>query len=395
MNTLHKIAGLAAVAALFVYALSCRPSWSPDSTKVAFVYSVKSEEENGAVAVHDLVTGTTEKVFAFTGSSKIQFPQTFWQGDRLVIMAAVKDEKPGNRVLILAMDPETRVFHSIRAIDIGEYKYQTVVPPVVDKAGNIWISCAEDNQPSLLKISPEGRSAVSAGGLSFTILAQGGGRIFYIREATGTIDAGVTYAVHKFKKGEKEVEVGLFHPEEERFQPLMGFLGVKDLKFPIAASPDGKWACSYFEDAGEEENRNSLFFINSDGLPPFPRICLPTNIDEMGGMAFSSDSKTLWLVYMPNQEDDAPSLPLLVEIHPEKGVLRKTVLPFEGIKTAKGVTFALQPAVSPDGRWLALSTLGFEKDSFGRLLLVDLQSKTVETRIVHPPVKRQKEPDKQ
>jgi hypothetical protein len=34
-------------------------------------------------------------------------------------------------------------------------------------------------------------------------------------------------------------------------------------------------------------------------------------------MAFSANSKTLWLVYQPAEEDDA--LPVLAEIHPEKG----------------------------------------------------------------------------
>ena len=73
------------------------------------------------------------------------------------------------------------------------------------------------------------------------------------------------------------------------------------------------------------------------------------------------------------------------EIDPEKGLLRKSILPFKGNKIDDGMTFALQPIVSPNGRWLAIATAAFEKDSKGRLLLVDLQSESLEVKTVDPP----------
>ncbi|MHC4945324.1 MAG: hypothetical protein ACYTG7_20100, partial [Planctomycetota bacterium] len=83
MKTCYKLVGLAAASALFVYALSCRPSWSPDSTQVAFTYAMA--EDTAAVAIHDIESGETRRVIAFHEELNIVYPQTLWMGDKLVV----------------------------------------------------------------------------------------------------------------------------------------------------------------------------------------------------------------------------------------------------------------------------------------------------------------------
>ena len=114
-------------------------------------------------------------------------------------------------------------------------------------------------------------------------------------------------------------------------------------------------------------------------------VGLPRDIQAVGGLAFSADSKTCWAVYLPDGEDDSPQPPVLAEFAPEKGLLRKITLPFHGIQVDDGLTFALQPIISPNGRWLALATAAFERDSKGRLLLVDLHSESLTVKAVGPP----------
>ena len=132
------------------------------------------------------------------------------------------------------------------------------------------------------------------------------------------------------------------------------------------------------------DGRRRVVFVHRD--EESPRVVdLPKNIQEVGGLAFSADSMTCWAVYLPEGEEDSPPSPVLAEIDPEKGLLRKITLPFRKIQIDDGLTFALQPIISPNGRWLALATATFEKDSRGRLLLVDLHAETLRVKAIDPP----------
>ena len=59
-----------------------------------------------------------------------------------------------------------------------------------------------------------------------------------------------------------------------------------------------------------------------------------------------------------------------------------------GYSDFEDLVLALQPAVSPDGKQMAISTVCFEEDAPGRLLLVDLES--LETRFIDPPAQESK-----
>jgi hypothetical protein len=372
MNTWYKLVGLAAASALFVYALSCRPSWSPDSTQVAFAYAMGKDV--AAVAIHDLGSGETRRVIAFDQDLDIVYPQTLWMGDKLVVICIKED---GEILYLVAVDPATAAIREIRTVDLDKMKPSPTVPPVVDHEGNIWLSGNDDPHFDLIKIAPGARKVERIKRTKITCLAEGGGKIYMISEWDGKTSS--RSMIKSLEKGLKCCSVGLFKPDREW---LLTVTGQKEIPYHLAVSPDGLKA-SFF--GLDEKGQGGIFFIQP---PSFTRdgssrIPLPGEIEAPGGLAFSADSRTCWFIYLPKNENNTAPMPVLVEIHPEEGVLRKVQLRFKGVDFEKNLTLALQPAVSPDGKKMAISTVCFEKDAPGRLLLVDLES--LETRFIEPP----------
>ncbi len=390
MKTMQRLAGLTAVAALFVYALSCRPSWSPDSKKVSFTYVCNVKEESCAVAVHELDTGVTKKVFSFSEDSGIYYPHTFWKGNKLSILAAMKIESVSDKekksfvgkkkqALLMTLDPETRAFDTIRTLNLGGKEEISVMPPVLDDAGNIWFTPEEKAEFALCKITPAGTEVVHVGDPLPAVLAQGGGRIYYLRETMRTggdrLDGGD-------EKGMTDVTMGLFRADEERFDQPMIVCRVNEFHPLLAVSPDGKNVCFCYSMGGEGVSFLCFLTGSSKGRPK-----LPVKVKRLGGLCFSLNSETVWIVYLPEKTGATDPLPVLSQIHPVKGVLRTRELPFDrDTKRNEDLVVALQPAPSPDGRWIAISTTVYEEDAPGRLLLVDLESKDLDIRTVLPPI---------
>ena len=73
MKRYEKLAGLAAVAALIVYSLACRPAWSPDGTRVVFTYG---NDDLVGLAMHDLRDGSTRSLISFSGEMRESTIQT-------------------------------------------------------------------------------------------------------------------------------------------------------------------------------------------------------------------------------------------------------------------------------------------------------------------------------
>lgn len=373
MNIGYKLVGLAAASALFVYALSCRPSWSPNSKQVAFAYAMG--EDLAAVAIYDLESGETRRVLAFHEELNIVYPQTLWMDDKLVVLCI---EEGGETLYLMAVDPATSALCGIRTVALEDMEPSPAVPPVVDQEGNIWLSGNDDPHFDLIKIAPIANKVERVKRSKITCLAEGGGKIYSIGEWDGKTNS--VSAIRSLQKGLKACHVARFRPEQE---PLMTLWGQKEIHYHLAVSPDGSSA-SFF--ALDEKDQGGIYFLQPPGYSSngSTRIPLPGRIEAPGGLAFSADSQTCWFIYLPEKKEEADPMPVLAEIHPDDGIVREVNLPFEGMNFSEDLTFALQPAVSPDGKRMAISTVCFEKDAPGRLLLVELDS--LDTRFVEPPL---------
>ena len=135
MSRFEKLVGLAAALALFVYALSCRPSWSPDSSAIAFNYTL---EDSFGVAIHDVVADRTENVITFTEGDNDFLPQVLWQKDRILILchgeeitSTEKGKRGINReTLIMEYLPGQRAFRNISLLDFKDAEVSPVAAPV-------------------------------------------------------------------------------------------------------------------------------------------------------------------------------------------------------------------------------------------------------------------------
>lgn len=67
MNCRHHTLALIALAALTIYVLACRPSFSPDGSKVLFP-CIDPETKSASVVLYDRTTKKSEHVFALPGA---------------------------------------------------------------------------------------------------------------------------------------------------------------------------------------------------------------------------------------------------------------------------------------------------------------------------------------
>jgi hypothetical protein len=371
MTRFEKFIALAAGLALIVYALSCRPAWSPDSSRVAFTYT---GEKTIGVALYHVETGQTEKVVSFSGEHNDCFPQPLFYQDRVMVLNYRKDraasETKDKEVLLMEFDLKTRSFTMMDILDLGDADVTAIVPPVLDLEGNIWIGGIEPEGYGLLKIDPKEKTVHPTGPDQFILINQGGGKVFYVSFQ---------------KKDKKKLEIGIFHPQEEAFRPItvLEDQPIDDLAAIIAAAPDGSGCCIPVEWEGGE---TSLLFVKqADGA--IRRFDLPMEVKSSGGIAFSNDSATVWFVYIPKNEDASDTRPHLAEIHPEKGILRRVILPVNPEEINDDLAIALQPSLSPDGKWLAMSSVFFfEEESASPLFLVNIQSERLKVQSITPPI---------
>jgi len=372
MTRFEKLVGLAAVLALFVYALACRPSWSPDSSAIVFTYTT---ENSFGVAVHNVETGRTENVITFAENDSQVLPQVVWQENKIVILLYGQKgfaSEQNNQTFIMEYDPKVRAFGSISMLDLGEAQVSPMTPPVADTYGRIFLGGIESGGNGIIRIEADRKKFQALGPDKVFILDRGKNNIFY---AT-------------MNKDETLAEIGLFMPDAEEFKVLAGFESSEAGKLnpSLAAAPDGSRCCLTVTKAN---GRFDLIVVEADGSNS-RRFGPNTSIVKVGGVAFAGDSKTVWMAAMEKETDsDEPRIVLAEYVfEKERGerLQRRIALPIESKDIDDDMVITLQPTVSPDGRWLALSTFIFEQKKSSRLFLVDLESADLDLKIINAPV---------
>jgi hypothetical protein len=282
----------------------------------------------------------------------------------------------------------------------------------MDDSGNIWLSGIEDGC-SLLKINPDAKTMEKAGPERIVVLARGGDRFFYATVPDDDPEA---------PPEKKDLEVGVFDPASGKFEPLWNFAPVvksvedakkrgftvaewakhgplKTIRPCIAAAPDGSACCVPAE---FKNGKQGLFFIRvvehalKFGKEDDPArlsssvrwVGLDGALARAGGAAFTAGSQTVWVAGLVKKEGgggDAYRI-ALAHVHPVEGVQQLKALPFDdSIEIDDDMTIGLQPAISPDGRRLAVGTYPYKQTAACPLAVVDLQSEDLDCHIVAAP----------
>ena len=180
MNSRHHTLALIALAALTIYVLACRPSFSPDGSKVLFP-CLDPETQSASVVLYDRATRKSERIFALPGvgglkESPVLSAQWTPDGKQAIVIWHDEDRKSFQvAVLPLGSRNPTRFFQvpyaKGKTNSSGDFAWMGLVipPPIVGRylflgGESILRLDLETGETKTEKISQEGIYLTSEGG---------------------------------------------------------------------------------------------------------------------------------------------------------------------------------------------------------------------------------------
>jgi len=370
MDRRDKLCGIAGVIAVVVYALACRPSWSPDSRQVAY-YFHNEETEVGGVALYDLELKQGRRLYEQKTDSA-GFMQVVCLPSGKSILAVQSGKK---KVEFLRIDPKDGGASSIKTIVRDGYEGIAMYPLVVGEERYLWTYWTEKREQQdgdkdihgLLKVDCVTGKAefVKTGALIY--LSQNGDACAYL---------GVS-------ETEEALEVGRFDPVTGTRQTIASFTEKEFPGEPSCMFVAIDSAGSRIAMAAKKDDLVRILVVGAQGRIIREVACSDT-VSEPSYVTWGQDSHTVWLSTELRAEEKAKKCSGLVEVDIEKASAR--VYPVDG---ARGdATGLLQPSLSPDKKWLAAMALPGDNDGMSELILVDLTTPERKmTRIATPPAK--------
>ena len=272
----RKEAILAAVALVsaVIYALACRPAWSPSGKEVVFPYGTK---ERTGVAVYNRETKTVRTLLEGEQGAYIG-AQSAWTSDGKALYV-VKPAGDTEVLTVLRVDPATGKSAEVAAIGIVSQQAPSYFPPLLVDDKYMWLGYL---------VTPTKDSVQTF--CAKVNLESGEVQHFFESEKTITIlydfGSGGRWYMKVDEQGES-AEIGRFDAAAAN---LTSAYAVKDGKVApfIAVEPSGARVAVVVE----EGERYTLRLVKlSDGSKR--DIKLPEVISEPGGMEWVGE--TLWL----------------------------------------------------------------------------------------------------
>lgn len=343
--------------ALLLYILACRPSWSPDGSKLLISYYDPSTD-NAGVSLVELATGAARTVFIKSEAPSdyvisAQWDQSgeyaiLWSDEHELLLLPIDSTVPA-RVLKLPEDVEWTAL-PIPEVD-GSLFFTGDAVAKIDIATGEVVSRETDLEPGLF-VGPSG--------------------IFYVSKTYDEVprDGRTHFVTNGYEIGrvdERELTLqALFRIEQDYLDQA----DIEELGY-VAVEPSGRrLAFSGSSDAGAP--------IVLCGLEGIERVVWPAlSADEfaLGNIEWSSTAGVLYAAALTYEESEDVTQFSLAEISLDESSTR--LIPLGRIQERVVDNFyALQIALSPDGSTIAASAAHFENDALSdadrALFLVEL-----------------------
>jgi len=359
--------------ALLVYVLACRPSFSPDGTRVVFPI-IEEKTKVTSVALYDLKKRTLETIF--TSPEKTDnylVAQWLPDGKQVLVNGA-----SFIAILPLGSSNPTRFIPMKEELDedsliipppvIGKYQFIVSEMSAEEKDANG--KTVSVKKPVLLRANLETMQVqdVTQDDEEMNIVVKGN-QLYYIAKPTRGED-------NVIELGRLDTEKLSRNPisqlREEEYGEIFGFLAPN--------SDGGRFALT----AKFEEARRILL-VKGNALEKL--IPIMEKDIEIGNIEWAPDEKTLYAAFAKDMKEDNRWQYGIMEVPVNGGGMRSTYL-FTGQDGDRAGTLAFQIALSLDGRRIAASSTCLEgiKPEDRALYLIDLRSsKRNVTKIAIPP----------
>jgi hypothetical protein len=396
-NPLHVALGIVALLGALLYVLACRPTWSPDSSKVLFPYCNPETDETG-IALYDRNVDSVESIFSrpLEGNDCAdELPSAMWYGDGtrvLVLSEASRSKTKKNRktkkmetvttkwarlqLLPVAVKGKTRTF-DIRDFLVGG---SSMLIPLAEADGKLYLG--RRDKGAFVQVD------LKSGKKKFRDLGDDREPIFYSR------DGRIAYA-RSGAESDDDLEFGALDPKNLTLHShfvlkkealvsyqVKGFLGF------LAFEPHGSRLVLPAE--RDEDPKGLILMCDDNGLQRVITPDLPTKAYEFGSLEWSRDGKTLYSTVVTPTEDKKIQQYSLGEIPVGGGPVRLTPMVRAHV-SSDDADLEFQVALSPDGSMIAATTAYFGKEEVEPadrgLFLVDLRDPQRKvTKIQYPPM---------
>jgi hypothetical protein len=361
---LQVVLGAIGVLAFFIYVLACRPSWSPDGSKILF----RAADSTGlGVALLDVKTGKTRMLFVegpteADGDAKESLAAVQWARDGQRAIAVLMDDSKLTRLLLLPVGSK-RPARLVYLEEVGnECGYEQAAMPLPEKNGQVFIGGKKLVRVELETGRVRNWEADSAEAVS---LAERDGSIVYAMES------------HREPKG---WEFGEVDPESLTLRPFLRLeqdalgarleaagLGLEELSLPLLApEPHGTRIAL----KAKTSQGDVIVVLDRTGFRqvlrtrPEPAGCI------IGNLQWAPGGKLLYAVDLKGQAGSDTLQYSVGEVPLDGGPARlDPIARIQETSSKDDDVYWNQIALSPDGRRIATMV-----PAVGALYLVDLRS---------------------
>jgi hypothetical protein len=351
-----QLMAVAALIAVGIYSIRCKPAWSPEGDRVAYIYSTKHEnKETWGIAICDVGARKSRSILQVTedtsedggAPAEVLWPK---RGEDLICVSLAekgrtKDGKEANSAIVSKVNVRTgeraRIIDAPTSDSLESLGF--VCPAVLDKDRWIWIR----GEDASIRLDLKRKEATVTPGGSWVFGESG--KVRFVRpDPDGSIVFGKMS--------------GLFSRKEKDLFKLAGTKDGKWFRAPVAAAPAKKKRFALLE-AGNDSKTLALLtergkVVREILLPrdtSLPPLGEETDFAVLQG-AWHPEGNLLWFVaeFGGGAEEKRVGI---AEIDVETGIVRRIELDeaWAGDKAS-----LLQMSLSPDARHLALSILRSE-----------------------------------
>jgi len=371
---LHLVLTTIGVGALLAYVMACRPSWSPDGSKILFPYFDADSEVVG-IALFDKTTGRTKSIFALPMETK----ETADLGSCLLYPPVAQWDRQGKRAIVIWEDMDATHVR-IQQIDSAEParevllksapQFTATASPLPEVDGGLLIA----RMSTLIRIDLDtGKVAErKLEEIGHYVLFGSKNRAYYARMPwrheqhyeMGTVDGRRLVVTRELTLGKKDVG---------------------DLNPFFSLSSDG----STIAVPGVKGKKNYVHIISDRRLERSIPLEASAETTMLGNLQWSPDGKTIHAAVATRLKDRDRIELGVGEITVDTGAMRMTRL----LRVAKPkaeeeqavIPQRFQIALSPDGKTIATSpTYLVDDEADCALYLVDLT--TPERKVTKVPV---------